>query len=214
MNRAAIPDEFKLGKALQSYNKKERRRSGASLFFVGLNCKKGLVLDGEQGCHFNVVADKLTSFQSLDTQLDQEIDVDVLRMELFYEVDGSFHGTARSEKVVVDQYHVIFRNCVFVDLDGVYAVFLLIAHLDSLCWEFSWLATQYKTGTQTGSEHGTHYKASGLNAYDFGNALVLVKPYEFLKHFLDTCGVLEQRADIFELDARLGEVGDVSQILE
>jgi hypothetical protein len=47
-----------------------------------------------------------------------------------------------------------------------------------------------------------------------GDAFVLVEFVERVGELLETGGVFEERRDVFKLDARLGKVGDVSQMLK
>lgn len=53
-------------------------------------------------------------------------------MEFSDEVAGRFHRSSRSEKIVVEEYHVILIDGVFVNLNGVDAVFFGITLLYGL----------------------------------------------------------------------------------
>ena len=88
----------------------------------------------------------------LVNQFDDEIHVDVLRIELLHQVVCRTHCAASGEEVVVKQHHVVFGDSVLMYLYGVLAVFLALALLDSLGRELSRFATQHHTGVQLHGE--------------------------------------------------------------
>ena len=69
-------------------------------------------------------------------------------MEFLHQFQGSLHGAAGGQKVVVEQYHVVLADGVFVYLDGVYAVLLGVRLLHGLGGQFAGLAAEHDAGAE------------------------------------------------------------------
>ena len=99
------------------------------------------VLYLQQGSDVRVFVEVAATVEILVNQFDDEIHVCFLRVELLYEVVCRTHRAARSQQIIVEQNHVVFRYHVLVDLDGIGAILLRVALLHRFCGQFAWFAT-------------------------------------------------------------------------
>ena len=110
----------------------------------------------------------------------------------------------------MDDNHIVGRDGVLVNLDGVGTILLGIGLLDDLGGQFTRLAQGDKTCTQLGSKNSAADKAARLDAHDLGHAFVAVQVGHFFGHDLQGFGVLEGGRQVLELDAWNREVGHVA----
>lgn len=88
-------------------------------------------------------------FRKLGGQFHDKVAVDAFRMEFSDEVAGRFHRSSRSEKIVVEEYHVILIDGVFVNLNGVDAVFFGITLLYGLAGRLAGFSAKHDSGAQS-----------------------------------------------------------------
>ena len=106
--------------------------------------------------------------------------------------------------------YVVGHDGIFVNLDGVGAVFLGIGLLDDLSGQLTGLAQGYKTGIELGGENGTANKAAGLDTNDSGHTLVTVQVSHGTRHDLERLGVLECGGQVLELNTRNREIRNIA----
>lgn len=90
----------------------------------------------------------------LGGKLHDEVAVDTLRMKLLNEVAGCFHSATCCQEIIVKKYDVIGSYSVFVDLNGVDAIFLRIALLDRIAWELARLTAKNDSCSKTDGNGG------------------------------------------------------------
>ena len=128
--------------------------------------------------------------------------------KLLYELDGGVHGAAGGQEVVYEEDPLAGLDGVFVDFEGVGAVFEVVALRDDLGGELFGLADGDEAGVEAVGDGGGEDEAAGLGAEDDVDVLPDVVPGEGVNHPRETGAVLEQGGDVVEEDAGLGEVGD------
>ena len=111
---------------------------------------------------------------------------------------------------LLDDYHIVGCDGIFVDLDGVGAIFLGITLLDGFGGQLAWLAHGHKAGPQSSSQHASANEAPRLDANNLGDALVLIELNKSLFKQPQALRVLEECCQVLELHARDREVGYVS----
>ena len=80
-------------------------------------------LDRDEGSEVDTLED-VTAMQTFVFDLDDEVHIDLLRMEVLYKVVGCLSRTTSGKEVVMDQYHVVFIDGVDVHFDGIDTIFL------------------------------------------------------------------------------------------
>ena len=139
-------------------------------------------------------------------QLDDEVDVNLLRVEAFHEAVRGAHGPTRGEQVVVEEDHVVLGDGVLMDLDGVLAVLLVVVFLENLGRQFARLARHDESGSQPDGEGGSHDESARFDTHNLGNALVLVHLIQDVLQLTQTGSVLEEGGHVPEQDAGYGKV--------
>ena len=91
----------------------------------------------------------------------------------------------------MQQNNVVFTDSILVNLDGVLAILLSVAFLYCVAGQFARLAAEHNASAETQGESRRHNEAARLDAYDFGDALVLVQIVHLVADFLQTLVVLE-----------------------
>ena len=80
--------------------------------------------------------------------------------------------------------------------------------------EVSALAAHNKSGVESVGQDAAHNESAALDSDHLGDAFIGVEAHQFLSHFFQASAVFEEGGDVFELDAGLGEIGNVSQMRE
>lgn len=76
------------------------------------------MLDLDERCYLDVLIESLTSVKTFVDKLDDEVSVDLLWIELLYEVASCLHCSTGSEEVVVKQNYVVFADGILMNLDN------------------------------------------------------------------------------------------------
>src|SRR5215813_8908068 len=99
-------------------------------------------------------------------------------------------------------------NRVFVDLEGIQAVFELVAPLDGLGGQLARLADRHEAGVQSIRQRRTEDKAARLNSQHGINLRVEVVFGKRVDQRGEADLVLKQGGDVVKKNSLLGEVGD------
>jgi 2-keto-3-deoxy-L-rhamnonate aldolase RhmA len=129
--------------------------------------------------------------RKLLVQLYEEVAINLFGVELLDKVARRFHRATGGQKVVVEQYHVVFIDGILVDLDGIDAIFLGVALLNGFAWQFAGLATQHDACAHAIGEGRAHDKAATLNTYDLGDAFVFIQVVHLVTQNANTFRCLE-----------------------
>ena len=114
---------------------------------LGLNLNKR--------CYLDVFVETVATVESFVNEFDDEVGVNLLRVELLNEVACSLHGSACGEEVVVQQNNVVFTDSILVNLDGVLAILLSVAFLYCVAGQFARLAAEHNASAETQGEQTT-----------------------------------------------------------
>ena len=107
-----------------------------------------LLVNREQGGNVEILAKKLSSFETFHLEFDKEVDVRFLRSEVLDKVVRCLHRTARCEQVVVDEHNVIGVDGIGVNLDGVVTVFFEVSRFARFGRKLTGLACHDESGSQ------------------------------------------------------------------
>ena len=80
-------------------------------------------------------------------QFDNEVYIYLFRVQFLHQFAGCFHCSARSQKVVVQQYYIVRFNGILVDLYRIFAVLFVVAFFDCFRRQLSGLAHGYESCT-------------------------------------------------------------------
>src|SRR5947208_3990532 len=167
--------------------------------------RAGLVLD--QRCDF-VTRELVAAFER--GQLDQECETDDLALELFHELDGPGHRAPSCEEIVDDQDASARLDRVLVHLERRRTVFQVVLDADDIAGELSELAHWDKPDAELVGDRGREDKAPRLHADDGVDLLRADLREESVDRGRKRVPVLKERRNVLEEDARLGEVGNVT----
>ena len=71
--------------------------------------------------------------QPFDGEFDDEVDVNLLRVEFLHEVVCCAHAAAGSEQIVVNEHDIVFRDGILVNLDSVFAILFRVRLFHGFC---------------------------------------------------------------------------------
>jgi len=145
-----------------------------------------------------------------EEQLDHEHAGDRIPADLADEFEARLHGPARGKQVVDHQHALSRRHGVGVHLDGVGPVLELIGLRGRLRGQLARLADGDEPLPEGVGEGGAEDEAPGLDAADHVVGRGSHQARESVDGGLQSLRALEQRRDVLEQDARLGEVRDVA----
>jgi len=94
--------------------------------------------------------------------------------EFFDELGGGEGGAASGEKVVADEDALAGLDSVFVDFEGIGAVFERVRHADGFCGKFFRFANGNEAGAETVGERGSKNKSASFHASDKVNGVTVV----------------------------------------
>ena len=84
----------------------------------------------------------------------------------------------------MEQNNVILVDSILMNLDCVYAIFLLITFLNGLTRKFTRLTAKHDTCTQTSGNGRRHDEATTLDTHNLGHTLTFVEVNHFVSNFL------------------------------
>ena len=80
-------------------------------------------------------------------QFDNEVYIYLFRVQFLHQFAGCFHCSARSQKVVVQQYYIVRLNGILVDLHRIFSIFFIVAFFNGFCRQLSGFAYGYEAGS-------------------------------------------------------------------
>ena len=143
-----------------------------------------------------------------EVEFDGESQAGDISAELLDELDGGFHGAAGGEQVVDEDDALAGLDGVEVNLEYVGAVFEIVCDARDGRGEFSGLSDGNKTCIETVGEGGAEDEAARFNAEDEIDLVLDVMCGEHVNELGEAGLVFEDRGDVVEEDAGLGEVRD------
>jgi len=150
-----------------------------------------------------------------EVEFDSEADTDNFSAEFFYELHRRLHRAAGGEEVVDDEDALAGLDGVEMDFEGVGAVLEVVADFGRGGGEFFGLADRDEAGVEAVGERGAEDEAAGFDAEDHVDVFADVVRGEGVDELGEAGFILEQRGDVVEEDAGLGEVGDrADELLE
>ena len=84
----------------------------------------------------------------------------------------------------MEQNNVILVDSILMNLDRVYAIFLLITFLNGLTRKLTRFAAKYDTSTQTSGNGRRHDEATTLDTHNLGYTLTFVEINHLISNFL------------------------------
>src|SRR3954453_17203296 len=145
-----------------------------------------------------------------ERKLDHRRGADEARVELAHERDGRGERAARSEDVVDHEHAIARRDRIIVDLDLVFAVFELVLVRAFGPRQLPRFADGDEAGAEDPRDAAAEDEAARLDAGDGGHALVLERLGQHQHARVEASRIAQQRRDVLEHDAGLGEIGNVS----
>ena len=142
-----------------------------------------------------------------EVEFDGEGEAGDFAAELFDELDGGFHGAAGGEQVVDEQDALAGLDGVEVDFERVGAVFEIVGDAGYRCGQLARLADGDEAGIEAVGERGAEDESAGFDAEDEVDLAFKIVGGERVDEHGEAGAVFEQRGDVVEEDARLGEVG-------
>jgi hypothetical protein len=134
------------------------------------------------------------------SKFNDEVYVDFLRIHRSNEIIASAHSTACSEEVIVKDYDVIFVDSIAMKFDHIDAILFSVRFLDSNGGEFTRFTSGHETAAELISEDRTADETARFDTYDFSNATILVKFYEFIAHKVESLAILQEGGKIAKDD--------------
>ena len=124
---------------------------------------------------------------------------------------------ARAVPPVASRSSTISTRCPAVDrvavhLEAVGAVFEVVGDADRSCRQLAELAHRHEAGADAVGDRRAEDEAAALDADDEVDALAAYGVGQRVDRQLEALGVPQQRGDVVEQDARLGEVRDVANL--
>ena len=119
-------------------------------------------------------------------------------------------GTAGGNQVIGDDHARLLRNRIDMDLQRILAVLELLTRALGLVGKLPRLAHDRETRAQFMSQCGADDKAAGLDSKNDIDVLRMIPVAEKADRFFEQAAVRQQGRNVFENDARLGKIPDVS----
>ena len=143
-------------------------------------------------------------------KLDDEINVDFLRIKAFHKLIGSRHCATGSEHVVVEHHDIVGADSVAMNFDDIGTIFLCILLANSIGGELTGFAARHETGTEFECEDRTSDETTRFNAYDFGNTFIAVELRKIPADDMECTGIFKSCGKILEEDSFAGEILNVA----
>lgn len=126
--------------------------------------------------------------------------------ELFDKTCYGAYRAAGSQQIVEYDDPVGGGKTIFVQFDGVGAVFEIVRCFEGLVRQFAFFANRDEPYTERICQRAAEYEPAGFRCNDGGNTLIAVPLEEHVDGFLEFRAVLQQSRDIFKIDAGFREI--------
>ncbi len=157
----------------------------------------------------NVLAGKAFSAAE-ESQLNHEGDFEEVTSKTVDQADRGGSGPAGGEDVVDEEDPLTGANGVNVQGQGVGTVLEAVALLEGLERELSLFADGHDARPEPEGDGGSEEETTGVDAGDHVDLAGLPGSDEEIDASGEEAWIREEGGDVLELDARLGEVGDVA----
>lgn len=141
-----------------------------------------------------------------EIELHSEGEAGDLAAQFFDELDGGFHGAAGGKQVIYQQDALAGLNGIAVDLEGVGAVFEIVSDPGYRRGQLARFAHWNKTGVEAVGKRGAEDESARFDAEDEVDLALEVMRGEGVDKLGEAGRIFEQRSDVVEENAGLGEV--------
>ena len=168
------------------------------------------------GAHLSYCSSEKTSWPASrcaaveERQLDHEAEAHDHAAGLLHHSRGGGGGAAGGEQVVHDEDAMAVADGVLVHLQGVGAVLQIVGDADAFGGQLLRLAHRHEAGAERVGERRGEDEAAGFDAEDDIDLRIAVVVLQAVDDAAKSVRVLEQRGDVVEENAGLGEVGHLA----
>ena len=133
--------------------------------------------------------------------------------ELSNELHGGRRGTTRGEHVVDNEDPLPARHRVLVNLEGVRAVLEVVGFLNRFRRQFAGFPDRNEPGPDLLRDSRSENEAAAFDADDRIDSLSNVRCRQQIDGRLEAKRIAQQRGDVVEEDAGLGEIRNAANVL-